>query len=57
VSKPTDLEFRAMVGGLGVFGAITELLMQVRGRVRVRVCACVRVLRARASEGTPEADA
>jgi hypothetical protein len=30
VSKPTDLEFKAMVGGLGVFGVITEVLMQVR---------------------------
>ena len=29
VSKPTDPEFRAMNGGLGTFGVITELLMQM----------------------------
>lgn len=28
-SKPTDPEFKAMVGGLGVFGVVTELLMQM----------------------------
>lgn len=29
VSKPQDPEFRGMVGGLGVYGVITELLMQM----------------------------
>lgn len=29
MSKPEDPEFRGMVGGLGVYGVITELLMQM----------------------------
>jgi hypothetical protein len=29
VSTPTDPEFRGMNGGLGVYGVITELLMQM----------------------------
>jgi hypothetical protein len=29
VSKPTDPEFRGMNGGLGVFGVMTEFLMQL----------------------------
>lgn len=28
-SKPTDPEFHGMVGGLGVFGIMTEFLMQM----------------------------
>lgn len=29
VSKPTDPEFRGMNGGLGVYGVMTEFLMQM----------------------------
>lgn len=28
-SKPSDPEFRGMAGSLGVFGVVTELLMQM----------------------------